>query len=209
MDDRTRTELEIRASRIEARLPHLPGTDAIRARADLAALRAQLTQAHPQFDTQQQVLFTLQSAGWHLDKAGIATLGDAEFWFDHLDDTPRLEFNGFIAGHLEVTAESDARSILAEVDIELDRWNKRDDDTTGHPVVCATCGHAALDHSLTHCTAGREPGDPHSGCECDRFTRPTCVDPDHGIGDHPCDEVLGAERAAALRSLEFNAGGQP
>ena len=26
-----------------------------------------------------------------------------------------------------------------------------------------------------------------------------CVDPDHGIGDHPCDQVLGAERAAALR----------
>src|SRR5215831_641830 len=26
-----------------------------------------------------------------------------------------------------------------------------------------------------------------------------CIDPDHGIGDHPCDEVLGTERAAALR----------
>jgi hypothetical protein len=30
-------------------------------------------------------------------------------------------------------------------------------------------------------------------------TARACVDPDHGIGDHPCDEVLGAERAAALR----------
>jgi len=34
-------------------------------------------------------------------------------------------------------------------------------------------------------------------------TRTPCVDPDHGIGDHPCDEVLGAERAAFLRSDAF------
>jgi hypothetical protein len=28
---------------------------------------------------------------------------------------------------------------------------------------------------------------------------PGCVDRDHGIGDHPCDEVLGREKAAAVR----------
>ena len=28
-----------------------------------------------------------------------------------------------------------------------------------------------------------------------------CVDPDHGVQDHPCDEVLGRERAAQLRKL--------
>jgi hypothetical protein len=33
--------------------------------------------------------------------------------------------------------------------------------------------------------------------------RPTCADPDHGVGDHPCDEVLGAERAALLREDSF------
>lgn len=32
-------------------------------------------------------------------------------------------------------------------------------------------------------------------------TAPGCVDRDHGIGDHPCDEVLGREKAAAVRRL--------
>lgn len=36
----------------------------------------------------------------------------------------------------------------------------------------------------------------------DARVRVTCVDPDHGIGDHPCDEVLGRERAAALRDTD-------
>jgi len=30
-------------------------------------------------------------------------------------------------------------------------------------------------------------------------TAPGCVDRDHGIQDHPCDEVLGRDKAAAIR----------
>ena len=37
-----------------------------------------------------------------------------------------------------------------------------------------------------------------TGHDVDEVSSP-CVDRDHGIGDHPCDEVLGAIEAARLR----------
>src|SRR5262245_28293806 len=55
---------------------------------------------------------------------------------------------------------------------------------------------------------------PHSASAAmDHFERTnhdvddvTCIDPDHGIGDHPCDEVLGHEQAARIRDLGYPPG---
>lgn len=44
--------------------------------------------------------------------------------------------------------------------------------------------------------------------QVERDTHATCIDPDHGIGDHPCDEILGAQRAAELRDIEFAYGSE-
>lgn len=100
-----------------------------------------------------QVLATLESDGWTVDydqQAAYDPDTTAELAFT--DNGPTLHFDGgFISGHLDVDADSDARAIIAEIEIELQRWQT------------------------------------------------TCVDPDHGIGDHPCDEVLGKDRAAELR----------
>lgn len=113
---------------------------------------------------EDEVFWTLASAGWTLDngtdeQGTVAWVEDAEFWFD-ADGTPHLLFDDTVSGHLldgdrAAGPETDARTILAELDSETLRWWNRE-----------------------------------SGC----------ADPDHGVGDHPCDEVLGAKRAAEQRA---------
>jgi len=62
--------------------------------------------------------------------------------------------------------------------------------------VCNDCLRAAF-----YCANDNEyhHTDPEASCFLIPAWSAGCVDPDHGIGDHPCDEVLGPERAAALR----------
>jgi len=128
--------------------------------------------------------------------AGLVYLDrDGSAWANHAELTVGTDNGELSAGPDDYTAHAlDGPELIARTIEDYLRG-------------CADCGKPPVPGpytgATTYCRA-------HWGV-ADRAYHPTadptlarCIDPDHGIGDHPCDEVLGAERAAQIRDLGYD-----